>query len=632
MKPFLLSATFVLFLMSWVPAVGGVCPCNGDANLDGSITWDDFRCFEELLFGGSSECPNTDINCDGVSDACDMAVLQCQLDGGGPECCDVPCGACCLGERDDASGRGQLGNCLETTEAFCTGELFWGTYQGDGVSCRPSPCDCNGNGTPDGEEIAEGAPDCDDDGVLDECEFPDPNTVGACCIPDLGCTETSEALCEGQGGEFAGTCTGCDEQSFALIIEADGSVFVHVVGPPVDCGPPVGSPSGVPCTGPKIDPWTSPAANALMCHNFAAGNPIPADFFGPGSDPFAGVVCFEGVPLGDPTFPNADTLIERASDPFDRCSLPSATPQTVAIEIVALNLVSQAPMTVTFNGGQNPEPWDVAVDLSEVSPPTGWLAATKSHCNGGTYTSALNVQPRFTFTKVGGGGTMVLDTGLAGETAIALVQTNPLPWVHDVDPLLFAVIDPCSDFHPGISESNPTTACDCQPNGIRDKCDIESDPSSDGNGNGIPDACEGPGCFALSQVKIEDRGRVRVRGAFNPGQPFDPLTDVASFTIMDATGQILISAGPFQPKGDPAKREFEFKTPPGQQPEIKAKFKLGKCEFDLAVKDVDVSAVSGLEITVSLQAGASFGQESVTAERKRKKLEFKRKPKPKCCP
>ena len=63
-----------------------------------------------------------------------------------------------------------------------------------------------------------------------------------------------------------------------------------------------------------------------------------------------------------------------------------------------------------------------------------------------------------------------------------------------------------------------------------------------------------------------------------------------------------------------------------------ANFKLGKCEFDLRVTDVDVSAVSGPDITVSLQAGASFGQETVTAEQKRKKLEFKRRPKPECCP
>jgi hypothetical protein len=40
-----------------------------------------------------------------------------------------------------------------------------------------------------------------------------------------------------------------------------------------------------------------------MCHRFGSGDPcsppIPAGFFGPGSDEFAGEVCLRGVPLGD---------------------------------------------------------------------------------------------------------------------------------------------------------------------------------------------------------------------------------------------------------------------------------------------------------------------------------------------
>ena len=233
-----------------------------------------------------------------------------------------------------------------------------------------------------------------------------------------------------------------------------------------------------------------------MCQQFGVtGSPaIPADFFGPGSDPFSDTVCLEGVPLGPTTFGDfgsADTLIERMRDPFDRCDLPSDTLVTVPIEIVALSLKSVSSITVTFNGGQDPEQWDVAVDLSTFTPVAGELTAIKTHCNGGTYTSVLNVQPRFTFTRtVSPSGALVLDTGLEGIDPVTLVQDIPMPWVSDVDPLLGATTDLCSDFHAGIQDLNTTTACDCQPNGVRDLCDIETGVSLDCNANTIPDECD----------------------------------------------------------------------------------------------------------------------------------------------
>jgi hypothetical protein len=269
-----------------------------------------------------------------------------------------------------------------------------------------------------------------------------------------------------------------------------GAILDQVVFPAVDCDPPLGGSCGP--GDPKIDAWQTRESS----HNFGTpgGGPIPADFFGPGSDLFDGVVALEGVPLG-PTawgdFGVADTLIQRSADPFDRCSLPIPTPQAVEIDIVALSLVSTMPITVTYDGGTSSDQWDVEVDLSMMTPPTGSLTATKSHCNGGTYTSVLNVCPRFTFTKAGDPGTqVVLDTCAEGLDHIPLLQNDPAPWIHDVEPYLFAAIDTCSDFHPGILDVDQVVDCDCQPNGIRDKCDIEG-PSEDVDGNGIPDECEG---------------------------------------------------------------------------------------------------------------------------------------------
>src|SRR3990170_2318941 len=43
--------------------------------------------------------------------------------------------------------------------------------------------------------------------------------------------------------------------------------------------------------------------------------PIPADFFDPGSDPFAGPVPFQGIALDPIVTGNASTIIQRSGDP-----------------------------------------------------------------------------------------------------------------------------------------------------------------------------------------------------------------------------------------------------------------------------------------------------------------------------
>ncbi len=52
--------------------------------------------------------------------------------------------------------------------------------------------------------------DCNGNSVLDECEDPDPNTVGACCNTDGSCTLVTEAECNAASGVFQGLCTDCD--------------------------------------------------------------------------------------------------------------------------------------------------------------------------------------------------------------------------------------------------------------------------------------------------------------------------------------------------------------------------------------------------------------------------------------
>lgn len=185
------------------------------------------------------------------------------------------------------------------------------------------------------------------------------------------------------------------------------------------------------------------------------GNPIPADFFDPGSDPFTGVIDLQGFPLPLNTLcPPPPTLC-----PYDDLSLidtiverqaPAPLPTigasvTVPIEIVQLSLVSVDPIVVTYSGGQNPEYWDVDVCLSPTPSPTGSMTITKTHANGGTFDSVLPVTPRLVFTRVTDSQQRVLDGGVAGLTDN--LQAFDVPWMYDQnDPMScrsnFCIPDP----------------------------------------------------------------------------------------------------------------------------------------------------------------------------------------------
>jgi hypothetical protein len=421
------------------------CPCDADLNGDGIVDLYDFMTFAACVGGPTvNECEGGDFDCDGTIDGYyDYEVFQCSfgLVPPQPQCCPV---GCCMPDL----------TCQNLSEQDCL--LAGGTVVSGGC------------------------------------------TYGGCCLDPQTCAIMFEDDCIAAGGVFYGPCVKCTDQNAFPFQEPGGEVFIHVIGPPVQCPPPQGrAASARACVGdPFVDTWVSD--HDIMCHNFGVpGSPaIPADFFEPGSEPFSGAVCLIGTPLG-PTpwgeFGDADTLIQRTQDPFDRCDVPSPAQVTVDIEIIALSMVSTQPITVMVSG--NPTQWDATVDLSVVPAPPGTLTATKTHCNGGTYTSILNVQPRFTFTKVGDPSMVrVLDTGLDGIAPVVLIQDQVENWVTEVDPDIGASVDPCTDFHSGIEQYNPHgpvfTACDCQPNGVRDICDIEQGTSQDLNGNRYPDECE----------------------------------------------------------------------------------------------------------------------------------------------
>lgn len=206
---------------------------------------------------------------------------------------------------------------------------------------------------------------------------------------------------------------------------------------------------------PPPDPWETwvggPGSGTFVNFNV---NPIPADFFGPGSDPFTATVTLIGDPINPTTLGSTSTLVQRNINPFLPADPPGG-PVPVQIEIIELRLVSQAPVTVTFNGGMTPEAWDLRVTLDpNVAPPVGQMTATKTHANGGVFDAVLPVQPRYTFTRVSDNAQAILDTADAGVPANQL-DMQGVPWVHSAHPALPIFVQPGASFVPGVLEQIP---------------------------------------------------------------------------------------------------------------------------------------------------------------------------------
>ena len=473
--------------------------CSDDADGDGLLDWSEApapRGLDAACFTGTDP-NNPDTDGDGCSDGQEVGAGTDPL-----EQCDVTA-SCAL--PIDSDGDGCLnGDAAETDPCDpCVP-----------VGGCPGFTDCNLNNRPDACDVVEGL-DCDGNDEIN-CNPQDtsnPDLYSACCTTIRACGLDTKEHCDAVGNNWRGFCRTCPTTGGGTATHNGGLVVRHFPSsstPLVVCTTPSDSLAQAACTvGDFLDAWrTDPEED--MCHQFGVdpidcpascpgGNcspPIPADFFGPGSDPFDGSVCLEGVPLGG-VFGEADTVIRRNADPFDRCEIPSAPVESpVAAEVVELNLASVAPITVTFNGGQNPESWDVAVSLSATPPPPGEVRAIKEHCNGGTYTSALNILPFFTFTKVGAAGTVCgdggkacLDTGAAGICPVSLTQSgvDSGVWAGDIDPGMPVLSPNCTDFHPAVEDFEPVVACDCNGNDIRDNCELDG---NDCNNNEIPDDCE----------------------------------------------------------------------------------------------------------------------------------------------
>ncbi len=202
-----------------------------------------------------------------------------------------------------------------------------------------------------------------------------------------------------------------------------------------ECGPAYRVPPGIDCwhTPPVTDPSRPESASASF--DFSR-HPVPAGFFGPHSVPFDEVVAFGARPGTE-----IDTRVER----LDTMCLGMGTTAMAetAIRLHTLELVGR--IEVTFECESGPQPWpptcpadtwtkayEVVASVSDYEPAAvGYLRATKTHSNGGTFDALLPVQVKFTFRRF---ATMppqdlVFDAG--AQYAPAWFAVDGAPWVHE---------------------------------------------------------------------------------------------------------------------------------------------------------------------------------------------------------
>lgn len=190
-------------------AVPGACCMTDGSCIDGLRS--DCTAAGGIYLGDGTDCATNGADC-AIGACCftdgtcqdNYQASQCLSEGGfyqgaGTMCATSTCpptGGCC-----DA-----VFACTVAFENNCTSG--GGTYLGNGTTCDFG-CDCNSNNTLDVFELLP-TTDCNANFVLDECETPNPSTVGACCVDEV-CSLISGADCMTAGGIYFGDCTDCSQ-------------------------------------------------------------------------------------------------------------------------------------------------------------------------------------------------------------------------------------------------------------------------------------------------------------------------------------------------------------------------------------------------------------------------------------
>jgi len=156
--------------------------------------------------------------------------------------------------------------------------------------------------------------------------------------------------------------------------------------------------------------------------------PIPAGFFGAGSDPWSGGISCVGIPI-DPNgpAPTSDLMvrheaIEWIPNPEARYG-PREIPRSFKLrcQMVKLHEKVVEPITVTFDDGARSEKWGVEVTLAKEHPGGGMIEITRLNAdgNGGLADIEIAVKVDFIFRRVGDDKELTL--------------TSPIEWLSETN-------------------------------------------------------------------------------------------------------------------------------------------------------------------------------------------------------
>lgn len=171
---------------------------------------------------------------------------------------------------------------------------------------------------------------------------------------------------------------------------------------------------------------------------FGDGNiaPIPADFFGRGSDPFDGLICFRGEPI-EPNVSLSDIRIRRLED-----AILKEEPNSIPIELVGLNLVSTEPIMVTYDGGTGGESFfDVYMTIDPNAPSLGAMTI-EGDKHGGMFWFEIEANIALIFVRWSDGEELCL------FQPVTMEAESDYPWQNT--PPIILVRPPCidTDFYP----------------------------------------------------------------------------------------------------------------------------------------------------------------------------------------
>ncbi len=174
------------------------------------------------------------------------------------------------------------------------------------------------------------------------------------------------------------------------------------------------------------DHWTVPCGYLEFGEN-GDFPPIPADFFGPGSDPFDGIISLVGNNSNGSQFPQFDAMINRLGPVY--FSEPYPSTGTIDIQIGQLNLKSEDPILINVGGVDSF--FDVFMEIDFDSNRGGMCEITKVDIFGGAFLKDFYFWPIITFVEVGNPASVfIYKPNSMGLPPLAYASVDAYPWTH----------------------------------------------------------------------------------------------------------------------------------------------------------------------------------------------------------